>query len=186
MNKIQLRETTLDVLRQLSTEQYEKRSSALMQNLLRMPVVQQAQTIAITVSAFPEVHTQAIIEALWRLKKTVVVPKCLPSTREMDFYAIASFDQLERVYLHLYEPIPTETKYVAPAQIDVIIVPGVVYNKEGYRIGFGGGYYDRYLPKTPATRISLAFQEQIHATIPYAIHDCPVHYIITDNEVITC
>ena len=68
-----------------------------------------------------------------------------PKTREMSFYAIESFAQLETVYMHLREPIPAKSEFVDANEMDIIVVPGVVFDPYGYRIGYGGGYYDRYV-----------------------------------------
>lgn len=179
--KQQLRQQTLQQLRSMSSEAYHARSHALVQQLLAHPRMQQANVIAVTMSAFPEVDTKPLIEALWQQQKRVAIPKCEPKTRDMHFYEITSFEGLEQTYGHLYEPNPNIHSYVAPESFDVIIVPGVVYNKEGYRIGFGGGYYDRYLPKTRAYRIAMAFREQLQAVIPLEAHDCAVDTLLVEH-----
>ncbi|OCS88589.1 5-formyltetrahydrofolate cyclo-ligase [Caryophanon tenue] len=184
MDKKQLRNETLHTLRMMNQQQYIERSHQLTTQLLQMPAIQEASVIAVTISAFPEVALQPFIEALWQQQKTVVAPKCDAKTRQMDFYQFTSFDELEQVYLHLYEPKRIQTNYVSPRQLDVMIVPGVVFSTDGYRIGFGGGYYDRYLPTTTATRISVAFEEQIRSAIPHEAHDCPVQYIVTEQGII--
>ena len=103
----------------------------------------------------------------------------------MQFYEIDSFAQTERAFKDILEPIPECTVLVEKEQIDVIVVPGVVFDRNGYRIGFGGGYYDRYLQDFEGLRVSLAFQEQLYTEVPRESHDLPVHILITDNECIT-
>lgn len=178
--KKQLRDETLKQLRTMSPQAYEERSQTLINHLLQHPRMQQASVIAVTMSAFPEVNTKPLIEALWQQKKRVAIPKCEPKTHTMRFYEIESFEALEQTYSHLYEPNPAIHTYVPPEALDIIVVPGVVYNKDGYRIGFGGGYYDRYLPKTRAYRISMAFREQLQESIPFEAHDCTVHTLIVE------
>ncbi|WP_274517235.1 5-formyltetrahydrofolate cyclo-ligase, partial [Lysinibacillus boronitolerans] len=73
-----------------------------------------------TISNMPEVDTILLIEELWKLGKKVAVPKCHPKTREMSFYVIESFSQLETVYMHLREPIPAICEFVDANEMDII------------------------------------------------------------------
>ena len=148
--------------------------------------VKRAQVIGITLSSFPEVETWNLIQELWKLGKQVAVPKCEPTSRRMTFYIIDSFDQLEVVYMKLKEPIPAITTKVERTQIDVLIVPGVVFTKQGYRIGFGGGYYDRFLSDYNGTTFALAFDCQLVENVPIERFDIPVQYIITETQRIQC
>ena len=173
-------------LKRMDEETYFRRSRLILQRLLQEPSIIKGKTIAVTISGFPEVETREMIKALWELDKIVAVPKCEPKTREMDFYAITSFEQLETVYLNIAEPKVIETTYTPKEEIDVIIVPGVVFNEIGYRVGFGGGYYDRYLSAFNGEKLSIAFDEQIADAIPTEVHDIPVNIILTDKRRIHC
>ena len=173
-------------LKRMDEETYFHRSRLILQRLLQEPSIIEGKTIAVTISGFPEVETRELIKALWGLKKIVAVPKCEPKTREMYFYAITSFEQLETVYLNITEPKVIETTYTPKEEIDVMIVPGVVFNERGYRVGFGGGYYDRYLSAFSGEKLSIAFDEQIADAIPTEAHDIPVNIILTDKRRIHC
>lgn len=186
MDKKQQRNQVLQQLNQLSASDYRNRSFIIAKKLLDEQAIRDAKTIAITISNQPEVDTTAIIEQLWQLGKRVVVPKCKPADHTMAFYKIDSFMQTERVFKGILEPIPAHTELVKKNEIDVIIVPGIVFDKSGYRIGFGGGYYDRYLPAFQGELISLAFEEQLMEQIPKEPHDIPVHILITDKGRIDC
>ena len=130
--------------------------------------------------------TRPIIEAAWKLGKKIAVPKCENQTREMDFRLINSYDNLEKVYFDLQEPIIKETVSIKKDDIDLQIVPGVVYASNGYRIGFGGGYYDRYLIDYKGDMVSLAFEKQTGQAVPFEAHDIPVQKIFTENGIIIC
>ena len=186
MEKKQLRSQVLEQLNQITYQQYRVRSQQLAYNLLNESAIMQASTIAITISNQPEVDTTFIIEQLWKMNKQVVVPKCIPKERSMKFYAIDSFLETERSFNNILEPIVEITEPVKKADIDVIVVPGVVFDKEGYRIGFGGGYYDRYLQDFHGSRIAVAFNEQIMNEVPKESHDLPVHILLTETERILC
>lgn len=186
MDKQQLRHSVREQIEKMTQSDYRKRSRDIIAHLLQLPSIKEGQTIAVTISSFPEVDTTMLIEALWAMKKTVVVPKCRAKTREMTFYAIDGFHQLETVYMHLIEPIPAETKRIERQAIDAIIVPGIVFDCKGYRIGYGGGYYDRYLVGYTGSLIALAFKEQIVEKVPFEAHDLPIQTIVTETSVIDC
>ncbi|QUW22249.1 5-formyltetrahydrofolate cyclo-ligase [Sporosarcina sp. Marseille-Q4063] len=186
MKKSIFRNEMIKQLKSMKIQMYKQRSLAIKKNLLNSPEFLNASVIGITISRFPEVDTRPIIEAAWKLGKKIAVPKCENKTREMDFRTINSYDNLETVYLDLQEPIIAETKSVEKDKIDLQIVPGVVYANNGYRIGFGGGYYDRYLMDFKGDAVSLAFEKQTGQMIPFEEHDIPVQKIFTENGIIFC
>ncbi|CAM5204316.1 5-formyltetrahydrofolate cyclo-ligase OS=Ureibacillus acetophenoni OX=614649 GN=SAMN05877842_102166 PE=3 SV=1 [Ureibacillus acetophenoni] len=186
MDKKELRNQVKGALSQLSDEQYKGMSKQITDQLLKEEAIKNANTIAVTLSNKPEVDTYLLIEELWKGNKKVVVPKCNPKDRSMQFYKINSFNQLEKVYMNLKEPIVEITQPVNSDEIDVILVPGVVYDFDGYRIGFGGGYYDRYLVNYSGTLISLGFSIQLIEKVPRESHDIPVNLILTENKRIEC
>lgn len=186
MQKATKRKDILQQMTKFTPDIHETKSLAILEKVLASPDYQNAKTIGITISRFPEVNTTSLIEAAWQDDKQVAVPKCIASTRQMDFRLIESFDQLETVYMDLREPIIEKTTAVAKSMIDVQIVPGVVFSNNGYRIGFGGGYYDRYLKDYTGNTISLAFDCQTGHDVPVEVHDMPVAKIITETSVIVC
>ncbi|WP_153722335.1 5-formyltetrahydrofolate cyclo-ligase [Sporosarcina cascadiensis] len=186
MDKQQLRKQVLQQLHQLNPSDHEQRSTLIQERVLASDEFKHARTIGITLSRFPEVATHRLIQIAWQAGKRIAVPKCTASSREMDFRLIESFNQTETVYMDLREPIIEQTESVEPEEIDLQIVPGVVYSLEGYRIGFGGGYYDRYLLCYPFETISLAFERQIMDNIDREPHDIPVSYLFTDERIIDC
>ena len=173
-------------LNKMDETEYEQLSQKITDRILSSDEFKNAKTIGLTISRFPEVNTIPLIEAAWTMGKRVVVPKCIRATREMDFRLITSLDDLETVYMDLLEPIISETEAVHRNEIDLQIVPGVVYSNDGYRIGFGGGYYDRYLKKFTGETIFIAFECQIGHAVPIESHDIPVDKIFTEKRQITC
>jgi 5-formyltetrahydrofolate cyclo-ligase len=187
LDKKELRKMVRHSLNGMSNQLYIQSSFNIKQQLLlNEPSIVEGNTIAITIANKPEVDTKEIIESLWSKDIRVVVPKCDPKKRSMNFYAIHNFQQLETVYMDLQEPIPEITELVAAEEIDCIIVPGIVFDINGYRIGYGGGYYDRYLKDFEGSLISLAFDTQIVDSIPFESHDLPVDIIITETKRIDC
>ena len=145
-----------------------------------------AHTIGITVSRDFEIETKRIIERAWEEGKNIVIPKCDPRTNQMEFYMYRPNTVLESVYNGLKEPVPDKEQKVGSGKIDVMVVPGLVFSRTGYRIGFGGGYYDRYLASFEGKKLSLAFTMQIRDDIPVEEFDIPVDYLITEQGVIHC
>lgn len=170
----------------MDPEQFKVSSLHIKEHLFKEPSFMEGKTIAITISNKQEVDTKEIIESLWNHKKKVVVPKCNSVDRSMNFYEINNFNQLENVYMDLLEPNPKCTHLVSPDHIDCIIVPGIVFDKKGYRIGYGGGYYDRYLTQFKGMLISLAFNIQIRNSVPVEEFDIPVDLILTETDRIDC
>lgn len=186
MDKKSLRKIITDRLSSIDRIAYEQMSYAIAKRLMKTPEWQSAKSIGITVSNFPEVDTWQLIRSGWEQGKKIVVPKCIPLTKEMKFREITTFDQLENVFHHLFEPIEAITNKVHKKDIDLLIVPGLAYDKKGYRIGFGGGYYDRFLEDFHGKTLSLAFSSQIIDHIPIESYDLPVKKIVTDKEMIIC
>ncbi|MCM3757000.1 5-formyltetrahydrofolate cyclo-ligase [Sporosarcina aquimarina] len=181
-----IRKNCLLKLKNMSADEYIKKSNCIRLRLLETAEFIKAETVAITISRTTEVQTRTIIEACWRLGKNVVVPKCNPEQKTMDFRKITSFEQLETVYLDLQEPNPITTDSVKKIEIDLLIVPGVVFTKEGYRIGYGGGYYDRFLETYTKETLSIAFEVQLVDQVPIESHDIPVGKILTEEREIQC
>lgn len=183
-DKNSLRKHLKEMLSTLSIPLYEDYSYKIANQLYEDVDWKQAKMIGITISNRPEVDTYQIISKAWEEEKQVVVPKCYPKEKRMSFRLLNEFSQLESVFFGLLEPIEKATKEVEPDQIDLLIVPGLAFTKEGYRLGFGGGYYDRFLTNFTGKTVSLAFNTQIIPQFTIEKHDIPISKIITNEMVI--
>ncbi|MFD1864078.1 5-formyltetrahydrofolate cyclo-ligase [Planococcus chinensis] len=184
MEKVAHRKKVLEELAKMSPEEHHEKSRRIISNLMNDPAFIAADIIGLTISSFPEVDTKELIRSIWASGKKAAVPKCLPKSRGMDFYIIEDWNQLEVVYMHLQEPKTDEAQFVPPHGIGLMVVPGVVFSKDGYRIGFGGGYYDRYLAGYTGETRSLAFDVQLAEAIAEEPHDVPVGGIYTESGFI--
>ncbi|MCQ6278102.1 5-formyltetrahydrofolate cyclo-ligase [Bacillus sp. EB600] len=183
IDKNVLRTQLKEMLSKLSKPLYEDLSNQIATNLFDDEDWKQAKVIGITISKFPEVDTYRIIRKAWEQGKLVAVPKCYPKEKKMSFRTLSEFSQLESVFYGLLEPIEEKTMLMNHDQIDLLIVPGLAYTIEGFRLGFGGGYYDRYLKGYSGKTVSLAFQSQIVPQFKVEDHDIPVEKIITNEKV---
>ncbi|MGG0281747.1 5-formyltetrahydrofolate cyclo-ligase [Bacillus pacificus] len=179
--KLRLRKQIIEHMNSLSRERYTNLSEQIAFSLYAQKEWAEAKTIGITLSMENEVNTYSIIEKAWEEGKKVVVPKCNKETRTMSFRQISNFDQLETVYMNLREPIPALTEEVNTDEIDLQIVPGVAYTERGERIGYGGGYYDRYLMHYKGKTLSLAYSFQMVDHIPIEPFDQNIEKIITEK-----
>jgi 5-formyltetrahydrofolate cyclo-ligase len=183
-SKKKLRNDTIEKLYHMSHGQYDVLCERISDRLTKLSFWQDAKTIGLTVSRQREINTQPIIETAWQEGKAVVVPKTDPKAKTMDFREIGSYDQLEAAYAGIQEPIVNVTRSVSPLEIDLLVVPGLLFDFNGYRIGFGGGFYDRYLTMYSNTTVSLAFEMQTVDQVPKEPFDRPVDYIVTEEKVI--
>lgn len=160
-------------------------SAAIVSNLETLPVFQRAQIIQTYVALRHEVDTHELIRRLLQNGKQVVAPK-VDSVNELQQYFIKDFFELQAGAFGILEP-PADSNRLAPVeQFDLVLVPGLAFDRTGRRLGAGKGYYDRFLAPVTAPKIALAFAFQIVDKIPIAAHDQQVDVIVTEKEVITC
>jgi len=183
VDKKSLRKIMKERLAALSDKEIKEKSEEITDRLFMSDEWKQAKTIGITISRPREVDTKRIIEKAWKFGKKVAVPKCYPEDKTMVFRLINSFSQLENVYYNLFEPIEKDTEEINKNDIDLIIVPGLAFSERGERLGFGGGYYDRFLMDYNNKFLSLAFDIQIISMIPMDKHDIIIPKIITESHV---
>jgi 5-formyltetrahydrofolate cyclo-ligase len=162
-------------------------SGFIRHRLLQLPAWQEADTILTYVSFSPEVDTHKIIEEALRLGKRVVVPCVDPKGIETALSELRSRGDLAPGPLRgILEPAEAFRIPVDPSEIELALVPGVAFDRKGGRLGLGGGYYDRLMPKMKnAFRLGLAFSVQLHVgTLPLESHDVPIDVILTEKELI--
>ena len=119
-----------------------------------------ARTVALTISTEIEIDTKPLISLAWADKKKVVVPKTFPG-RKMEFFEIVPESEYELTSFGVLEP-KDETKSVSRDKINLIVVPGVAFTLKGQRLGYGGGFYDRYLSGYRGNTIALADSSRLY------------------------
>ncbi|GIO23131.1 5-formyltetrahydrofolate cyclo-ligase [Oceanobacillus sp. J11TS1] len=179
-----LRQAMLKKLGQLSNEERQQIEKKQQTQLFSCADFKQARTIGITISTDIEWDTYAIIEKAWEQGKIIASPKCIAKTKEMHYYTWNHRNQIQPGYAGINEPNPKLTKYIDYDDIDLLIVPGVIFDRLGYRIGYGGGYYDRMLENYKGSTLSLCSEMQFVNQIPREVYDLPVEQIITEKRVI--
>ena len=176
--KSELRKQVLQEMKALPREQKQAMDQALTDQFLEHPFYQEAKIIATYLSFPHEFQTQELIEQALRDCKKVLIPKTYPKGR-MDF-VVYDPQQLVKTSFGLLEP-QGDLEVVDVSQIDLIHVPGLAFTTEGYRIGYGGGYYDRYLKHFSGNTLSTVYPCQIRDFIPED-HDIPVQEVLIDER----
>ena len=176
--KAELRKQVLQEMKAIPREQKQAMDQALTDQFLKHPFYQEAKLIASYLSFPHEFQTQELIEQALKDGKKVLIPKTYPKGR-MDF-VVYHPQQLVKTSFGLLEP-QGDLEVVDASQIDLIHVPGLVFTTEGYRIGYGGGYYDRYLKHFPGHTLSTIYPCQIQDFSPEN-HDIPVQEVLIDER----
>lgn len=184
-DKKKIRKEVLALRNALPRAKVELMSRNICRRFTRLPVVQDCSSVMIFLSFGSEINTDYIIKWLWNQKKKVLVPLCKPETREMDIFPIATFADLEPGYFGIREPKRDLRPPAAKEVVDFVVVPAVAFDGRGYRVGYGGGYYDRFLVGMDVPKIGLAFSCQIIPEAPVDQYDQAVQGIVTEQGYIS-
>ena len=172
--KEELRKQVLQEMKAIPQEQKQAMDQALTERFLYHPFYQKAKVIATYLSFPHEFQTQELIDRVLQDDKQVLIPKTYPQGR-MEF-VVYNPQQLLKTFFGLLEP-QGDLLVVDPSQIDLIHVPGLAFTTEGYRIGYGGGYYDRYLGNFTGHSMSTIYPCQVQKFISED-HDVPVQEVL--------
>lgn len=154
----------------------------IFKNLIEMTQYQNAENILCYVSLENEADTFEIIKKAISDKKNVFVPKVIDKEK-MQFYKINSIDELKTGYRNIPEPTGNE-KFEADEAF--CIIPGLCFDKRGKRLGYGGGYYDRYFESKSHTKTALTYLCFLEEKIITDNYDVDMDFIVTQNGVIDC
>lgn len=182
--KAQIRKTLLSKRNNLTHEEILKAEKKIITHLLSMDILNQAESVMVYMDFKNEVRTQELIEHLLTAGKSIILP--LIDHNEIIPYRISSLGDLKQGTFGILEPDKNKCEPFDAQQIDFVILPGVGFDRAGNRLGFGKGYYDRFFLqlKADVKRAALAYDFQIVPRIPAAPHDIPMHYIITEKQII--
>ena len=182
-----LRKFMLDTRGDLSPDTVRRDSARIRDRLLTLDAFREAGSVMLYVPARKEVDTWPLLEHFWRRGSQVLLPRCCDGrTGVMDAYAVTSPLELGPGCFGLVEPRSDLARLVADPRPEVILVPAVAFDRRGYRLGFGGGYYDRFLPNltVPPLLIGPAYTFQVVDTVPTEPWDQPVQILVTPEETL--
>jgi len=186
-NKKALRRLHRERLRGLEPEKRKHLDAFILQNIISLPEFQSARTIMTYLSISGEVDTFPLARLILKRGKRLVVPKVIKEPAHLLACEIDSLDEgLVPDPYGIMEPDRDHTREIRIGEIDVHVIPGLAFDRSGYRLGHGGGYYDRFLSGVPksALKAGLSFGSQILDALPKDPWDIPVDCIISEKEVL--
>ena len=188
LSKHKIRQDILKKRAGLNSDQVNSLSSIILENFYSLNLLDRARDVFLYLPIKNEVNTWPLLKKLWSLKISTFLPRCEKNmSRKMDFYHVSSPDELNKGAFNIPEP-SSEIRYNGTGP-DLIILPGVAFDLKGYRLGYGQGYFDRFLPELDLTKIktiALAYDFQILPSLPIDPWDRPVNIIVTEARVMNC
>jgi 5-formyltetrahydrofolate cyclo-ligase len=162
-------------------------SRQICRRLAALPEYAQATTVMCYIDRGSEVRTRPFLPSAWRDRKRILVPYCIGD--QLGLFLLESLDELAPGTLRILEPkaalrgLPRRQGDVS--QLDLVVVPGVAFDRRGGRLGQGRGYYDRFLRllRPDTVLVALAFECQIIPEVPMLPHDVPMHKVISERAV---
>ncbi len=181
--KAEVRKDLRDRLAAMTDEERRAKSSAACALVSSSNEFEQARVVMLFLSMPQEVDTAPLALRCWQAGKTVVVPKVSWDQRRMLPVEITSLHSFTTTGQGVREPVGG--KPVPLDLVDLVIVPGLGFSENGYRIGRGMGFYDRFLaqPEFIGMSCGLAYEEQIVSELPVLDHDMPLSMLVTDREI---
>ena len=184
--KAEIRKRILEIRKALTSEEVAAKSEAILQKVLKTPEYMEADNILLYADYNHEVMTRGIFEDAIMRKKRVYFPKSDKLTNTMHFYQTVSVKQLEKGFMGI--PEPKENMQLCykfnPGEDTLVILPGVAFDTRGFRLGYGKGFYDKFLSnKRQLSTMALAFACQIVEELPSEEHDIKMDKIVTEEII---
>ena len=185
-----LRARFKQVRRELGEDSRVVADAGIEAGLIALPEFADAEVLLTYLDFGPEVRTRGIIQAAWDAGKVVALPWCVPGTHEMRWYRVTSFDALVRSKLGVEEPVPSSVieQALATGQRMLALIPGLTFDDAGYRLGYGGGFYDNFLARFDGVSVGLcreaAWSRDLRAEGIIDEHDLPVQLVVSEARVV--
>lgn len=185
--KKSLRKKFVEMRKNLSVEEREILSKKIVQKFLESEIYKNSSVIMAYMSMPEEIQLKNFFADAFDRKKILAIP-LITERGIIQPVILKNFDELEIGDFGILTVKKNSRKFLDAEKIDCVIVPGAAFDVRGYRLGLGGGYYDRFLKKTSAKKIALAFDFQITENLPIESHDVPIDFIFTENRkiVVSC
>lgn len=179
--KAQLRDKYKQMRRDMPSDVKASKDRRIAERITRLWQYRQNEVLLTYVSTPIEVDTRRIIERALKDGKRVAVPRCVPDTRNMEFYFIDGLDELQPGCFGVLEPQPNPEKLLTDFRAGLCLVPAFSYDWHGFRLGYGKGYYDRFLSRFHGNIIGICYSEGIRPTLPHGRFDRAVELLVTDR-----
>ena len=189
IDKNNLRNKFRKLRKNLSLEEREEKSKKIAQRLFTLPEFKEAKVVMFYFSFEGEVVTEEMINAALNMGKKIVLPVIVDRQGEMEVFQVSKTykKQLKKGIFGIMEIKKPSIKKFNKNNIEMVVIPGIVFDSRRQRIGFGYGYYDRFLKKLrkEVSRVGLAYEFQVIDKIPFnRKHDINMNLVITEKRVI--
>lgn len=168
----------------LNSDSRKTKDESIRKRLLALPEFIEARTILFYASFRSEVDTIELLKVSMFNNKKIILPKVAMQDSRLLLYEIDKMDDLAPGCFGILEPLAIEERSANVSGIDLMIVPGVAFDEQCNRLGYGKGFYDRLLSQKNALAVALAYEEQILDSIPADAHDVKMDKIITEKRTI--
>lgn len=181
-----LRKKAMEIRGGISKEQREKWDAAMYSCIFSSSFFLEAETIFTYVSMKEEPDTGGIIETSWSMGKKVFVPRCIPGKeRRMEAVEIASWEELSPGTMGIWEP-KKAVEGRKERGFSLMLIPCVMADKRGGRLGHGVGYYDRFLASAEGVKLCLCYEALLYSKVPMEEKDIFMDYVLTEEGMISC
>jgi len=187
-----LKDTIFEKRKALSKIEITEKSSKIKEKLFSLDEFKKSKNILFYVSFNNEVDTIETIKELLKNKeenkKNIIVPYVEKNNPMLQLSELKDFTDLEPKTFGILEPKKDKIKKFNAKKVDLVLVPGIAFDKNGHRIGYGYGYYDKFLGRLNknTTKIGLCYEFQLIEKIPKERHDIPVDFVITEKRTVKC
>lgn len=179
MEKKEIRKQYKMLRNKMSEMEVKEKSDRICQNIILSNLFQQVERIMAYAPLGNEVDIRPVMEEGWRQQKRIAFPKVFGDT--MRYFEVSSFSQLEEGTFHVMEPVETNPVDWKNA---LVLVPGVAFDRQGNRMGYGKGYYDRFFEeKSGCVKAGVAYELQVVDQLPTKENDLPMEYLVTEKGV---
>lgn len=182
--KKQLRSECKQKRRELDPQKKQAADKKIRAKLLNLWAIREAKTVLVYISTDIEVDTKETALQLLSRGKRIAAPRCENLDGDMSFYIIKSFDDLEKGSFSLYEPDLSKCEKLTDFTDSLVIVPAFMFDKKGYRLGYGKGFYDRFLADYNGTTLGICYDFEITDSLYHGKFDRAVDMIVTDKRII--
>lgn len=182
--KQRLRAECKEKRRALSEAEKARLDRKITNKFLNLFQYREAHTLLCYVSTEIEVDTFQILRRALEDGKTVAVPRCIDGTREMDFYILTDLNQLSIGAFGVLEPKHEQCEKLTDLSGGLCVVPALCYDLSGFRLGYGKGYYDRFLSRFSGDTVGLVYENCLCGPLPHGKFDRRIEKIVTENRVI--
>ena len=179
--KSELRQKYRSLRQAMPQEIKKQKDMAIADQVRRLWQYQRNSVLLIYVSTSIEVDTADIICRAIAEGKRVAVPRCVPDTRNMEFYYIESLDELSPGMFGVLEPAANPERLYDEKDGGLCIVPAFSYDWRGFRLGYGKGYYDRFLSRFEGNMVGICYSDCVQRSLPHGRYDRPVELLVTEH-----